>query len=102
MTTLDDQPFIREMPLPHADSKVVVSLAVTNERLHVVNDICNVCKLKIANEGKPFVAPQVATLQPTIAPSTPIPELRSVPSVFETTPFTPSQPASTNNQTQNG
>jgi hypothetical protein len=88
MTQLDDLPFIRQLPLRNS-SAVVVSLAVTNEHLHAVNDICNQCKLKIVNEGEPYVSPHVATLQQTR------PNLEPLPTLFDTTPFTPSQPAAT-------
>lgn len=99
MTQEDDLPFIRQLLLNShgsTDAAIVVSLAVTNERLHAVHDVCNRCKLRIVNEGAPYVSPAVATLQPHT------PRIEPLPTLFDTTPFTPSQPAATHNQNQNG
>lgn len=86
MVPEDDKPFVRQ--LSAGDTKVVVSLLVTNEHLHAVTDICNQCKIKIVNEGETYVAPQIATLQKHI--ETPIPEKRSF--FREPIAFVPSQP----------
>lgn len=87
----DDKPFIREYTskIP-TDSKVVVSLVVTNEHLHQVSDVCNKCKIKVVNEGRPYVAPQIATLQKQQPPS-----LTAMPAPFKESPtsFEPSKPA---------
>jgi hypothetical protein len=89
LTPEDDKPFIREYTskVP-TDSKVVVSLVVTNEHLHQVSDVCNKCKIKVVNEGRPYVAPQIATLQKT-------PTLTPMPAPFKesSTSFEPSKPA---------
>jgi hypothetical protein len=92
----DDQPFIRQ--IEHLHGTVVVSLAVTNERLHAITDICNDCKLKVVNEGKPFNSKQIiATLQSDRIPSP------DTPSIFKTVSFEPSaQPATNPQQKQNG
>lgn len=65
----DDKPFIKQLPLGvgASNAMIVVSLAVTNEHLHIITDICNSCKLKVVNEGQQYTAPsqiRVATLQP--------------------------------------
>jgi hypothetical protein len=62
MSPEDDKPFVRVM------NNVVVSLMVTNEHLHAINDICHDCKVKVVNNGKPFPDKEslpIATLQPS-------------------------------------
>ena len=57
----DDIPFIRHI------NTVVVSLIVTNEFLHAINDVCNSCKVSVVTEGSMGIPKKdnrpVATLQ---------------------------------------
>ena len=90
----DDRPFIRHL------NQVVVSLVVTNEYLHAINDVCNSCKVSVVTEGAEGMPKQeVATLQhPTKTPpiveqsSSPIQVFRAAdPPKFE--PSVPAKPA---------
>lgn len=57
----DDKPFIKHI------NTVVVSLIVTNEFLHAINDVCNSCKVSVVTEGTEGMPKKdnrpVATLQ---------------------------------------
>jgi hypothetical protein len=92
MSPKDDVPFIRHI------NTVVVSLIVTNEHLHAINDVCNDCKVSVVTEGAEGIPKkEVATLQSPVK-SPPIVEHHSPIQVFraaEPPQFEPSAPAKT-------
>jgi hypothetical protein len=84
LTPEDQTPFIRQM------EDVVVSLMVTNEHLHAINDICNSCKIEIVTHGKPYQrsdtpsVPEIGVFKPPALPK--FPEASFEPSVSPATP----------------
>jgi len=95
LTPEDDKPFVRLYSSPETSNNAIGHIMIVNEQNHVLTDVCNGCKLKVVNEGKPHDPtnmPQIATLQqPHLVRATPV---ESTPPPLPFVPSIPPAPAS--------
>jgi hypothetical protein len=85
LTAEDDKPFVKLFKYyppggahttQEEKSEAIGHIMVTNTHGHILNDVCNPCKLKVVTDGTIYstaIPPKIATLQPKVAADTEIP-----------------------------